>query len=118
MTDQVSAITGEQEITVGEETYCLVLGMRGLAKFQAEFGGVGVFKVEDGQLPNLMAYVRVVELALARHHPDAAEEVVDAILAQDFTVVGRLINAAMPKASTTNAGGNAAKKPKARTTKP
>lgn len=115
----MSAFTGELTEIFGNTEYRLVLGLRGIAALQAEFGknldpilsmmGQGGDASENKALPDFTVLFRIVALALDRcHKEDAANmDVIEGLLAQDMSLPGRLIAAAFPQA---DAGGDAAGK--------
>jgi len=95
----MAKVLGEMDVEVDGETYTLRLGFRELGKLQDEFGqDLAPFMSahESGTLPSFTAIVRLVEVALARHHPEAGPDVADAILQQDMSVFGRLMAVAFP----------------------
>lgn len=94
-------------VRVGDAEYCLRLTMRSLAILQEEYGQTSLLQLfggEKGELPNFGACLRMIELALRKHHPDAGPDVADEIFTGDQTVVGRIIGAAFPDAEV-GAGG-------------
>lgn len=96
----MAKILGEVDVTVGGKEYCLRLTMRGIATLQDEFGqGLEpILNIKPGELPHFGVCLRVVELALKRHHPDATADDADDILTQDMAIFGKVIEAAFPVA--------------------
>lgn len=93
---------GEVIISAGGKEYTLRLTMRSLAILQDEFGQdlAPIIGLKPGQMPHFGICLRMVELALQKHHADVASPVLaDDILTGDMAVVGRLIEAAFPDAS-------------------
>ncbi|ABN75749.1 hypothetical protein Rsph17029_0636 [Rhodobacter sphaeroides ATCC 17029] len=98
---------------VGGRAVTLHLGMRGLGKLQDEFGQqlepiLGAF--EEQRLPHFGAIVRVVEVALERHHPEAGSDLADDIVAEHPQVFAQLLEAAFPDQSSTPAGSGKKRK--------
>lgn len=89
---------GEIDFDLDGETYCLRLTMRGIATLQDEYGQdlAPILDLKPNQLPHFGVCLRVVELALAKHHPDAGAETADDILSDDMGIFGRIIAAAFP----------------------
>lgn len=106
----MAAILGELNVTCAGADYCLRLTMRGIAQLQDEYGqGLEpLLGMKDGVMPHFGICLRLVEIALKKHHPDAGPELADEILTADVGVVGRLIAAAFPDPE-----GNAGGKPEA-----
>lgn len=96
----MAKMLGEVNVSVGGESYCLRLTMRGIAALQDEYGQnlEPILGIKEGELPHFGVCLRVVELALHRHHPDAGPEVADDILTQDMGIFGELMQAAFPQA--------------------
>ena len=96
----MAKMLGEVNVSVGSETYCLRLTMRGIATLQDEYGQnlEPILGLKEDQLPHFGVCLRVVELALQRYHPDAGPEVADDILTQDMGIFGQLMEAAFPQA--------------------
>ena len=93
----MAQITGVVTAAHGGTEYSLILGMAGLARLQQEYGKdlaplMAMF--EEGQMPDFAVLLRVTELALQRHHPEADSHLADDLLAADITVAVRVINAA------------------------
>lgn len=90
---------GELTVTVGGKEYNLRLTMRSIAVLQQEYGQelAPVLGLAPGALPDFGVCLRVVDLALRKHHPDLEGDVADDILTQDMTIFGRLIQAAFPQ---------------------
>lgn len=121
----MSAFTGELTEVLGNTEYRLVLGLRGIATLQTEFGknldpimnmmgqggkaGEGGEAVENKALPDFSVLFRIVALSLERCHKDDAAnmDVVEGLLGQDMSLPGRLIAAAFPQA---DGGGDTAGK--------
>lgn len=107
----MAQITGEITATLAGTTYQLCLGMRGIAKLQQEYGQqldpITKLDPETEELPDFGVMLRIMELALERHHPDADAWIADDLIRQDAAVVFRLIEAAFPSAE----DGDAAEKP-------
>lgn len=101
---------GEIDVVSGGKTYCLRLTMKSLAVLQDEFGQDlgGIMNMKAGALPNLKLCLRMIELGLQKHHPDASADLADEIATADMSVIGRLISAAFPDAEVQDGG-----KPKA-----
>jgi hypothetical protein len=120
----MAEITGEITATFGGTSYRLVLGMRGLALLQAEYGldlapilgnpgeappedpAEGVDPAEAAEpdaaqaaqrLPDIGALIRVVEVSLARYHPNADPYLGSDLLQADMSLAPRLIFAAIPQ---------------------
>ncbi|RWR31355.1 hypothetical protein D2T31_04980 [Sinirhodobacter populi] len=113
----MAEFTGEFSHTVGGKTYRLALGLRGIAVLQQELGkDLAPLQIEDGDHADFNVLLRVVEVALQRHHPDAGPEVAEEILASDLSIWARLVAAAFPDApeGTDTAKGGRTGKPKAR----
>jgi hypothetical protein len=96
----MAKMLGEVNVSVGGKEYCLRLTMRGIATLQDEFGQNldPILSLKEGELPHFGICLRVVELALQRHHPEAGADVADDILTQDMTIFGKLLEAAFPQA--------------------
>jgi hypothetical protein len=94
----MAKMLGEVDVTVGGKEYCLRLTMRGIAALQDEYGqGLEpILNIKAGELPHFGVCLRVVELALKRHHPEATADDADDILTQDMTIFGKVIEAAFP----------------------
>lgn len=104
----MAQITGEITATLGDKTYQLCLGMIGFAQLQQEYGQqlepITKLDPEREELPDFGVIVRIVEIALQRHHPEANRYVADDLCRQDMSLVYRLLEAAMP-AGAEDAGG-------------
>lgn len=101
----MAKMLGEIDVNVGGESYCLRLTMRGIATLQDEYGKnlEPILALKKNELPHFGICLRVVELALHRHHPDAGPDVADDILTQDMTIFGTLLEAAFPQAEVEDA---------------
>lgn len=110
MLSDMAAILGELTVHNAGKDYCLRLTMRSIAQLQDEYGQglMPLLGMKDGELPHFGICLRLVELALKKHHPDAGPELADDILTADIGVVGRLIAAAFPDME-----GNTGGKPEA-----
>ena len=110
----MSQITGEVTAKLGDKTYRLYLGMRGIGQLQQEFGkdlapimeaagglpDAGEGEAAAASLPDLQALIRVVEVSLTRFHSDETDEYLAGDLLQaDIGLAPRLIFAAIPQAS-------------------
>lgn len=97
----MNEITGEVTVKVAGETYRLHLGMIGIAELQKEYGQhlepITNMDLEEGQLPDFGVMIRVVDLALDRHHPKHDKYLADDILRADPSVFITLMDAAFPK---------------------
>ncbi|MBK4216135.1 hypothetical protein JJJ17_09375 [Paracoccus caeni] len=108
----MSAITGEVTVKHAGKTYRLYLGIRGIGHLQQEFGAdlAPLFKddtdLDAGVPPEMTPLLRVVELALSRHHTDADDYLADDLLAADMSLPGKLIAAAIPSGADVDAGGS------------
>jgi hypothetical protein len=102
----MAKMLGEVDVSVGGKEYCLRLTMRGIATLQDEFGqGLEpILNIKPGELPHFGVCLRVVELALKRHHPDATADDADDILTQDMAIFGKVIEAAFPVPEDDTAG--------------
>lgn len=107
-------ITGEITASFGGHEYRLMLGLRGFGQLQGEYGAdlsplmqMG----EDGQIPDINVLLRVVDIALMRHHPDVDEDVAEGLLMQDISLPGKLLAGAIPMPE--DSGGNGKGKAKA-----
>jgi hypothetical protein len=112
----MSQIMGEINTTTPDGThYRLWLTMRAVATLQDEFGQdlAPIVNLREGDLPHFGACLRVVELALKRHHPDAGPDIADDLFSADPTLFGRLIQAAFPPSVAENSDAPAPKKTKA-----
>jgi hypothetical protein len=98
---------GEVDVEHGGKTYTLRLTMRGVAALQDEFGQNldPILSLKSGQLPHFGVCLRVVELALQKHHPDATKDLADDILSDDMGVFARVIAAAFPQPDAAASGG-------------
>ncbi|AZV00202.1 hypothetical protein pben1_p45 [Paracoccus phage vB_PbeS_Pben1] len=92
--------TGEVIAKVGGQEYRLALGLRGIARLQEEYGanldpiqGMGQ---AEGDLPDFSVLLRIVDVALERHHPEVAGDVAEQLLAADMSLPGKLLTAAFP----------------------
>lgn len=96
----MAKMLGEVNVSVGGESYCLRLTMRGIATLQDEYGQnlEPILALKKGELPHFGVCLRVVELALQRYHPEAGPDVADDILTQDMAIFGTLLEAAFPQA--------------------
>lgn len=96
---------GEIDVDHNGKVYSLRLTMRGLASLQDEFGHNldPILSLKPGQLPHFGVCLRVVELALQKHHPDATKDLADDILSDDMGVFARVIAAAFPQPEATAA---------------
>lgn len=100
----MQTITGEVAVTHGGQEYRLFLGMRGIGKLQEEFGkDLAPFMGleddgDDKAIPEMTPLLRVIEVSLARYHPEADPYLADALLAADLGLPGKLIAAAIPGA--------------------
>lgn len=99
----MSNITGEVVAQHDGKTYRLYLGMRGIGLLQQEFGKdiAPIFAEADASgtaIPDMSALLRVVEVSLHRHHPDADEYTAGDLLGADLSLPGRLIHATFPDA--------------------
>jgi hypothetical protein len=109
---------GDIEVALDGATYTLHMGFRELGVLQSEFGRNLVpllVKPDDGELPDLAAYLRVVEVSLRRYHPQAAPTVADDIMAADIGIVAKLLAAAFPDALKSGADGGPEKPEAGRT---
>lgn len=101
----MQTITGEVAVTHDGQEYRLFLGMRGIGRLQEEFGkDLAPFMglQEDGgdnAIPEMTPLLRVIEVSLTRHHPEADPYLADALLAADLALPGKLIAAAIPGAA-------------------
>jgi hypothetical protein len=98
-------ITGSLTVEHGGRSYSLRLTMRGLASLQAEFGNSlgGMLDGEANAIPNFALLLRIVEVALG--NVDDKEQVADALLSDDVTIVERIMAASFP-ALVDGASGN------------
>lgn len=112
----MSVLTGEIGATLGNTSYRLILGLRGIAQLQREYGNglqgiMGSPPQEGGEegaaLPDFNAYMDVVKVSLQRFHSQAADDldIVEGLLSQDWSLPGRLIAAAFPDAEEKPAAG-------------
>lgn len=103
----MAKMLGEVNVSAGGKTYCLRLTMRGIATLQDEYGQnlAPILNLQPGELPHFGVCLRVIELALQRHHPEAGPEVADDILTQDMGVFGELLEAAFPQAEAQSEAG-------------
>lgn len=111
--------TGEIRASVGETEYRLMLGLRGMAQLQTEYGvdlkPIMSMGDDKDQVPDISVLLRVVDISLERHHPDVDDTVAEALLMQDMTLPGQLIGAAFPSVQQdATVGKTAAGKAKAR----
>ena len=97
---------GEITASLGDRDYVLRLTMRSLAALQDEFGQElkPIMGLAEGELPSFKACLRLVELALQKHHPDAGPDVADDILTAEMDIIARLIEAAFPDAGAKSEG--------------
>ncbi|MFE3839658.1 hypothetical protein [Pseudogemmobacter sonorensis] len=92
----MAIITGESWVRVGDKEYHLHLSMRGIAALQEEYGSdLGAFiSAPSGGLRDFGPLLRLTEVALRRHHPDATLDEADDILSQNPSAAMDLFNAA------------------------
>lgn len=97
----MASFTGEVIAKLGDEEYCLALGLRGVAKLQEQYGAnldpIHNLGQEEGELPDFSVLLRIVDVALERHHPDAPGDVAEMLLAADMALPGKLLTAAFPE---------------------
>lgn len=116
----MAGLTGEITAVLGNSSYRLVLGLRGIAELQRDYGNnlQGIMgdrpagadagdEAKEAVLPDFDAFMQVVKVSLRRFHPEYAEDldVVEGLLAQDWSLPGRLIAAAFPDAQPGGARG-------------
>lgn len=112
----MSALTGEIPAVLGNTSYRLILGLRGVAELQRDYGNnlhgiMGDASDAGGEkeatLPDFNAFIHVVKVSLQRFHPAEADnlDVIEGLLAQDLSLPGRLIAAAFPEARQEPAAG-------------
>jgi hypothetical protein len=89
---------GEVIAKVGGQEYCLRLTMRSLATLQDEYGQAlaPITAVKPGEIPQFGVCLRMIELALKKHHPEADASVADDIFTDDMEIIGRLLAATFP----------------------
>lgn len=107
-------ITGEVTATHDGSEYTLLLGLRGIAKLQEEYGAdlAPLSKMGDGDsMPDMNVLLRVVDIALSRYHPDAGEDVAEGLLMADMNLPGKLLAAAFPTVGQTGGNGRGKKRP-------
>lgn len=110
---------GDLDVRIGEQTYTLHMGFREIGTLQQDYGlnlAPLLTQPEAGGLPDLLAFVRCVEVALTRYHKGSDPTVADDILAVDPQIVPKLLAVAFPNAVAGKGGpgqGSAPGKPKA-----
>lgn len=92
----MAALTGELIERFDGRDIRLRLTMRSLATLQDEHGGAAIEGIIGGAAPSLSACIRLVELALQKHHADEAYDLADELFTADPEIVVRLVNAAFP----------------------
>ncbi|RJL13690.1 hypothetical protein [Paracoccus siganidrum] len=100
-------ITGEITASFEGREYRLMLGLRGIARLQEEYGKelTPLMEMSEGNsIPDMNVLLRVVDIALMRHHDDVGEDVAEGLLMQDMDLPGKLLAAAFPTVE--DAGGN------------
>jgi hypothetical protein len=106
----MASIVGEVAVKADGKTWTQRLSLRGLATLQDEYGTdlQQIIGIEAGAIPHFGAILRVIELALKKHHPEATPDDAEAILTADLSVFGRVIEAAFPAAEVNDAPGKRA----------
>lgn len=97
----MAQIVGDFDVALNGATYVLHMGMAQLGTLQDEFGtDLAPFMVlpKPGSLPRFSAYVRLVEVALNRYHPDAPDTLAGDLVTANPMVVAELLAAAFPDA--------------------
>lgn len=104
----MAAVTGEVLVKFDGREYCLRLTMRGLSVLQTEFGNDVLEKLDSGTLPDISVLLRLVELALGKESERYEGDLADELLSADVSIVGRIVQAALPSAREGAAVGSAA----------
>lgn len=95
----MAMMTGEISARLGDAEYTLLLSMRGVSKLQAEFGDDFLQQLQSAndKLPPMDLCLRVVEIALDRHHKGAdIAGIADDLLTADLGLVRRIFEATFP----------------------
>lgn len=106
-------ITGEIIASFEGREYRLMLGLRGIARLQEEYGADLAPLSEMGEsdsMPDMNVLLRVVDIALMRHHDDVGEDVAEGLLMQDMNLPGKLLAAAFPTVEDTGGNGKGKRK--------
>ncbi|MDS9468211.1 hypothetical protein RGQ15_11600 [Paracoccus sp. MBLB3053] len=95
-------LTGEVIVQHQGVEYRLMLGLRGIAKLQDQYGArldpIRNMGQGEDEIPDFNVLLNIVDIALERHHPNAGADLSEHLLIEDMALPGKLLKAAFPEA--------------------